>query len=302
MFRALTLLVLFAATTMQAQLGPEAYLPKSCQDAAQAAANETSPGAILIAIFNGSYEFVLLGTTYNSGMRLSDGKAIAWFYAYYQANGDSVFVKPFGKTPGSCNDVSQLVPTASVPAEDIGRTMVPNNYIEGAALISALNTDITYTTFHNAYPDSLPSATMLAVAEEESFGYPAGTPFWFVSWVPSSQGTGGLTCIVEALSGTTLCFSIPPLSVADEAAAAGFSLAPNPAFDRATLTLPTSWLGSMATIEAVDVTGTIAVLASDVHIMSPALDISLSSLQSGMYTMRIRNQRQATVIPMSVLR
>ena len=83
---------------------------------------------------------------------------------------------------------------------------------------------------------------------------------------------------------------------------AGFTLAPNPAFDYATVTIPMSWLGTTATIEAVDATGSSIVLASDVLLLSPALNISLVELQSGMYTIRIRNERNARALPMSVVR
>lgn len=299
MLKAITLLVLLTASTTQAQFGgPSYFLPKECQGAAQGSANQTAAGSVLIAILNGAYETALGADTINTGMRLSDGKAIAWIYTFYQPNGDSVFFKPFGKI-FVCIDAASFLPSGSIPAPPLGREAVPSAYIQGDALINALKTDGDYTAYRAAHPDHNPDGTALTVSREPVLDYPAGTPFWFLTWSPS-QGDPGMTCFVHALSSETICVSVT--SVADEAAAAGFALAPNPALDQTTLMIPLSWMGSRATIEAVDATGSVVVLRSDALLTSPALNLSLSSLPSGMYTVRVRNERQAIVIPMSVLR
>ena len=295
----ITLLVLLTATTMQAQFGgPSYFLPKDCQSAAQGSANSTAAGSILVAIINGAYETTLGADTINTCMRLSDGKAIAWIYTFYQPNGDSVFFKPFAKI-FVCIDAASFLPAGSIPAPPLGREAVPSAYIQGDALITALNKDGDYTAYHAAYPQHNPDGTALTVSREPVLDYPAGTPFWFLTWSPS-PGNSGMTCFVHALSSETICVRVT--SVADDAVAAGFSVAPNPAFDQATLMIPMSWMGSTATIEAIDATGSLVVLRSDVLLTSPALNLSLSSLPSGMYTVRIRNERQAIVIPMSVVR
>lgn len=294
-------LVLLVPTATFSQAALEPFTPKECRSQAVVSAIQASAGSRLIAIVNGAYEFDFFASTYKTGMSLDDGKAIAWIYAFYQPNGDSVFFKPYAKLPFvGCVDASQYLPNISVPATQLGRDRVPDDYAEGTALIAALNTNVEYVAFHTANPDSLPSATVLTVSQTEVPSFPVGTPFWFLTWTPTQSGSA-LTCFVHALSSETICVG-NIASVADDATAAGFNLAPNPAFDNATLTLPLSWMGTTATIEAVDATGSITELSSAQRLLSPALNISLSSLQSGMYTMRIRNQRQATVIPMSVLR
>lgn len=198
MLKAIALLVLLTAVTMNAQFGgPEYFVPKACQSAAQGSANQTAAGSVLIAILNVAYETTLGADTINTGMRLSDGKAIAWIYTFYQANGDSVFFKPFGKI-FVCIDAASFLPAGSIPAPPLGREAVPGTYIEGDALINALKTDGDYTAYHAAYPQHNPDATALTVSREPVLDYPTGTPFWFLTWSPS-QGNSGMTCFVHAL-------------------------------------------------------------------------------------------------------
>ncbi|MDZ4744511.1 MAG: T9SS type A sorting domain-containing protein [bacterium] len=296
MSKVVTLLMLLVATTSYAQF--EKFAPKACQSGAQTSANTGAPGSILVAIVNGAYE---ISAGNNTGMNMSDGKAMAWIYVFLDVHADSVFFKPYGKIPFiGCQDASALLPSTSFPSAGLGRTVLPTDYIEGAVLISALNADGDYATFHTAHPDSIPAGTVLTVSQEPVLDFPAGTPFWLMTWVSQTPG-GGLTCAVHAITKQTICVA-GISSVADDAAAAGLVLAPNPAFDQATLTLPASWMGTTAAIEAVDATGSVVALVSSMYVTSPVVSIPLSSLLSGMYTVRIRNERQASVIPMSVVR
>lgn len=290
-FSLLAFLLVAPPTAFSQLVAP--YLPKDCQASATTAATKIAADAQMIGVATFKASVPIATTTIDVGMNLTNGKSSAWAYLFHSASKDTILLSPFIRLLGSCTAID--LPAGSIPGGfgpgDLGLNPVPANYLQGTALLAALAKDGDYDTYHKANPDSMPQFTVLSSAVTAVLDFPAGTPFWTISWQGSGQqGEGGLTCFVHAESGQTICVGLPT-SVQEELFTAGVTVMPNPVHDVMTVSLPLEWTGHTVSMEIVDQVGSV-VSASSFNAAAPMLITSTSTLSNGSYIIRLRSNGQ----------
>lgn len=313
-FRPVILAVAMLVLTMtaSAQFAIPTYAPKDCFATAAKAITGATDGKV-VAILGVGVDVPLGTTPVNIGMNSKDGKATMWLYIVRSVEKDTVALVPLIRLLGSCSPPPVQLPTDQFDATDAPVAGLPADFTQGQALVTALATSPKFTRFRTAYPDSNASLAVIATAEAGSGGAAIadGNVFWLLSWnsqdSASVDTTGnppnvGLTCIHNVTTGETFCFdSTDVTSVADEALAQGFAVAPNPSFEMAALTIPASWVGSHVSIDAVDMTGHVYGMGTSLRLDGIALPMNVTGLPSGMYTLVIRKPGYQIAIPMSVV-
>lgn len=306
-------IVILGASSAFAQFSFPTYAPKDCYSAAQKSITGATDTKVVAALAVG-VDIPLGATPINIGMSAKDGKATMWIYIVRSAEKDTVAFVPLIRLLGSCNPPPVDVPADAFDPADAPTTPIPADFTQGAALITALGKDAKFSRFRTAYPDSNASLAILSTSEAGGgIDIPTGNVFWLMTW--SSFGdsvvvdtTGntpdvGLTCIHNVTTGETFCFdSSDVTSIADEALSQGFAVAPNPVNEMGALSVPTSWIGTFASITAIDMTGRIYSMGEHVRFDGPALPLNVASLPSGMYTLVLQRQGASIAIPMSVVR
>ncbi|MEY2719210.1 MAG: Secretion system C-terminal sorting domain [Bacteroidota bacterium] len=306
--------VILGAVSTSAQFSFPTYAPKDCMGAAQRAITGATDTKVVGIVAIG-VDVPLGATPINIGMSAKDGKATMWVYLVRSAEKDTVAFVPLIRLLGSCNPPPIPIPDDVFDPADAPQSALPADFTQGAALITALNKDAKFSRFRTAYPDSNASLAILSVSEGGAggIGLGDGNVFWLLTWsafadsaVVDTNSNGpdpGLTCIHNITTGETFCFdSSDVTSIADEALAQGFAVAPNPASDQAALTVPSSWNGTAVTIAAIDMTGRVYPMGESIRLDGIALPLNLSGLPSGMYTLHLQRPGASIAIPMSVLR
>lgn len=286
------IMLVLASSTAFSQL-VAGYLPKDCQASAMTAAKKIAADVELIGIATFKASVPVATTTIDVGMNLTDGKSAAWAYLFHSASQDTILISPFIRLLGSCTAID--LPAGTTPGGigpgDLGLNPLPTTYLQGTALLTALGKDGDYDTYHKANPDSLPQFTVLSTAVDAVFDFPAGTPFWTISWQGAGQqGEGGLTCFVHAETGQTMCVGLPT-SVQEELFAAGVTVMPNPVHDVMTVSIPMEWTGRSVNMDIVDQVGTV-VSSATFTASAPMLIASTSTLANGSYIIRLRQNGQ----------
>lgn len=304
---------ILGAATASAQFSFPTYAPKDCYSAAQRSITGATDANVVGVVAVG-VDVPLGATPINIGMSAKDGRATMWVYLVRSAEKDTIAFVPLIRLLGSCNPPPIPIPDDVFDPADAPTTPLPADFTQGAALITALSKDAKFSRFRTAYPDSNASLAILSVSEAGSVvDIPLGNVFWLMTWssfvdsveVDTTGNTPdvGLTCIHNVTTGETFCFdSSDVTSIADEALAQGFAVAPNPASDMGALSVPGSWIGTHATITAVDMTGRIYPMGDHVRFDGPALPLNVSSLPAGMYTLLLQREGASIAIPMSVVR
>ena len=307
------------AASMSAQFQFPAYGPSECMGTAKRAITGATDAAVVAALTIG-IDLPLGESSIGLGMSTKDGKSPLWIYIVRSEALDTVAFVPLIRV------IACIAPPVDIPIPGIdpglfGDVAIPNTYASGSTLITALRKNATFEAFRTQHPDS--SATF-AMISGSPIGAGTGTPisgaFWILTWGGLLGGGGaggggnggpgggfggnaGLTCLHSIETGETFCFdSTGVSSVADEALAGGFSIAPNPTHDMGALTVPVSWIGTVASVEAVDATGTITTIDPAARIDALTMPINLTSLPTGMYTLQLRSQRMTARIPVAIVR
>lgn len=305
---------LVLTTSMSAQFQFPAYGPSECMGTAKRAISGAADAAVVAALTIG-IDLPLGENSISLGMSTKDGKSPLWVYIVRSEALDTVAFVPLIRV------IACIAPPVDIPIPGIdpglfGDVAIPNTYASGSTLITALRKNSTFEAFRTKYPDS--SATF-AMISGSPIGAGSGTPisgaFWILTWGGALGGGGnggpgggfggnvGLTCLHSIETGETFCFDSTLVnSVADEAAASGFSIAPNPTNDLGALTVPASWIGSTVSVEAVDATGTTTLIDPAARIDAITMPINLTSLPTGMYTLHLRSQRRTARIPVAIVR
>ncbi len=297
-----TLLVAaFMWTAASAQLFT-GYQPQQCLTSAKASIEGASDGEV-IAILSVGTTIELGPAPLNIGMDLANGTSPLWLYLVYSQSLDTVAVVPFIRVLGSCT-----APPLGDVAPDFGDTEglrlvpVPANFVQGAALITALDANGDYAAWKAAHPDSTPTITMLATSDEEAFGFPAGTPFWVMNWISNEPDALPFICLVHATTSQTICFGEEIVSVDDQGKDGLFAMAPNPASDDLVISLPASWLNRPVSVEAVNVTGQRVVLRDLSPTAGPQVFVSTHTLNTGTWMVRITDGRVVSTMPLVIAR
>lgn len=288
------------------------FAPKDCLSAARTAAGGAAANARLVSLISIGIPIAADSTApaIDLSMSTKDGKARLWVYAFIAGATDSVVTIPMVRLIIACQDARNLLgggQEPDIPVDGLGNIPLPTNYIEGAGLISRLNANANYQQFRAAHPDSTPSLAVLTTSPEEAFGFPAQTPFWLINWAPFDGGTGGdpnvipFVCLVHATTGETIC-GTDIFTAVEEVVDGSVMVAPNPSVDHTTIMLPTSWIGSVVTIDAMTPSGEILTLGSAIPVASPLVTISTSSLATGSYMLRVHSPLANVVLPLRVVK
>lgn len=309
MMRRILVLLLALATPIiaSAQLGDllVPFAPKDCINDARGAVGGAGNTPRLIALFSAAVELPLGTDTVNIGMSTKDGKARLWYYVFVASDKDTIAAAPMVRVVFACQDPTSLAggETPGLPIDGLSTKPLPAGYKEGSALAAALAANSEFTRFTTAYPDTMPGISTLTTSEEDAFSFPAGTPFWVISWIDIGGVVSGepFLCLVHSVTGQTLCGDQLVLSVS-EINDPSVYIAPNPVRDNAILNLPISWIGKPVVIEAVSTSGAIIEIMSVGALTSPVTTINGSNLTSGAYTLRARTATDYIVLPMSVIR
>lgn len=311
MMRYLLLLIVAIAAPMiaSAQLGDllAPFAPKDCINDAKTIAGGSANNPRLVTLMNAGLEVPIGDQPVNIGMDTKNGKARLWYYVFIAGPNDTVAAVPMVRLIFACTDPTTLAGDAApeVPLDGISYIPLPNTYVEGTALSTALNGNSEFQRFKTANPDSQPSVTILSTSTEDAFGFPSGTPFWIMNWADITGGGGGsdvpFVCLVHAVTGQTLCGD-QIIATVSEVNDPSVFVAPNPVRDNALVNLPTSWIGRPVVIEAVSTSGAMIELASISALTSPATTINSSMLSTGAYTLRARTSTEYVVLPMAVIR
>lgn len=292
---------LFATTAnVSAQLGPQAFLPSECRAGAlttPATAGWTDARLVGIATIGINLPLGV-GQPVELGFQTSDGKARLWAYLVYSPSRDSLKAVPYVRIFGTCIDPSTLtqLPTDEISFDGVGTMEIPASPLEGSQLMARLLSDNNYQSFTSANPDSMPFVVALTVSEESFGEFPAGTPYWVLTWLPTNDGMA-MTCLVHATSGETFCIMETTSSVHETAEEANVTLAPNPVGDVAVLTVPPTWLGSSVAVDIVDVTGTLIQQQSLNQLSSTSIVVNSSQLSHGFYTARLHTGNRVVTVP-----
>lgn len=300
--RSVLTLFLLAATVASAQFSFPSYKPSQCMVIAQELAIEGTTDGKVIAIACAGIKVPLLGTELYLGIDMAQGTAPVWFYVVRSEQRDSVA----GTALIRMTDVCSTPPIEDIPdAADVGEygeEAIPTTFIEGKELVDKVNANGDYVKFHAAHPDTLPTAAVISVSQEEFFGFPAGTPFWVFVWAPAQQGGLPFACYVHAVTGQTVCLGETTMGVSGgDAAQAGYSVYPNPSSGTAMLNIPITMLGKQLHVEAVSVTGQRVLLADDVAVTVPAL-INTNTLSAGMWSLVVTSGSSHHTVPLMVVR
>lgn len=292
--------LMWISVSASAQLGFPGYLPKACEGAAKNAIPGATDGKI-VGILAVGIEVPLGNQGIFLGMNLDNGTAPMWVYLVQSQQLDTIAGVPLIRILNSCSAPPIDAPTDLIPVEDFGQLEIPSNYLQGTELTGKIKANGDYVKFEAANPDSQPTVTFITTSTEEFMDFPIGTPFWSFVWLPADGAGIPFTCLVHATNGTTMCFGEDIMSVATDALEAGFSVAPNPSRESAVVNIPTSWIGSSVTVDAVSTTGEIVNLVNGGTVVSPQVFINTSSLASGMWSLRISNAHHIQTLPLSVI-
>lgn len=174
---------------------------------------------------SGSFEFQNIPITL--AFDLEDGTAPLWIYAVSgEKDGqDSLFFLPIVQVPFLGFQVIniQQVPLPQLPV-DITEPL-DSGWIDSDIMLQYLNQDGVYQLFRQAYPDSLPDLVWIAKTV-----VPIPRTSWNLQWVGSDLATS-LWCRVDALTGETVCVSIPISTIPQWEEQKPVSIYPNPAHD-----------------------------------------------------------------------
>ena len=290
------------------------FAPKDCFSAARTAAGGAAANARLVSLISIGFPLAVDSTApaIDLSMSTKDGKARLWVYAFITGATDSIVTIPMVRLIIACQDARNLLgggQDVDIPVDGIGNVPLPTNYIEGAGLMSRLNANTNYQQFRAAYPDSTPSLAVLTTSPEEAFGFPAQSPFWLINWAPFGPdgGPGGdpnvipFVCLVHATTGETICGTDIFTSV-EVVVDGSVMVAPNPSVDQTSIMLPTSWIGSVVTIDAIAPSGEVLTLGSAIPVASPLLTVSTSTLATGSYLLRVHSPVANVVLPLRVVK
>jgi hypothetical protein len=309
----LVILLLLAAltTTVSAQLSLPGYLPQQCATSASRSIEGATDGTI-VGILAVGIPLPLGGTELNIGMSMDDGRSSAWIYLVRSEALDTVAATPLIRLLGSCTPppIDGFDPGAFGDLGDVPTTPLPTTFIQGSELVGAVKANADYRDWAVAHPDSAPSFVVLSVADDQLPIFPAGTPFWLLNWIPGGFGGGPggpggpggadggvFVCVVNAQSGETLCFGEEVTSVQERHTDVRLAVAPNPAYDIATITVPESWLGTTVSISATDVSGRTVPLLSNVTVRASSIMVPTSPLSTGVWSVRVSDgSHVATVL------
>lgn len=314
MNRFLLLLVLgtLAVSSASAQFDLIApFAPRDCIASARSAAGGSAANPRLVAIASIGTNFPVDSVrTIDLSMSLRDGRSRLWAYFFITGANDSIVVVPMVRLLFLCQDPRSLLGGGEIeiPIENIVATPLPASYIEGAGLVSRLNSNADFQQFRTAYPDSVPSLVALSTSPVEAFGFPAQTPFWLLTWESGDSPGGGtdttalpFVCLVHATTGETIC-GVDIFTSVQEVNDGVVMLAPNPAVDNTVITIPASWVGSVISVDAVSPSGQVVTLMSNVRVASPVLSVSTSDLATGAYMLRVHTDRENVLLPLRVVR
>ena len=287
------------------------FAPKDCFSAARTAAGGAAANARLVSLISIGFPLAVDSSApaIDLSMSTKDGKARLWVYAFIAGATDSVVTIPMVRLIIACQDARNLLgggQDVDFPVDGLGNVPLPTNYIEGAGLMSRLNANTNYQQFRTAYPDSTPSLVVLSTSPEEAFGFPAQSPLWVINW-GFDGGPGGdpnvipFVCLVHATTGETICGTDIFTSVED-VADGSVMVAPNPSVDQTSIMLPTSWIGSVVTIDAIAPSGEVLTLGSAIPVASPLLTVSTSTLATGSYLLRVHSPVANVVLPLRVVK
>lgn len=288
---------LAATSVASAQLQPPPFLPRDCENAArQSTTLADVPDAVLNGIVTIGADVPIGQLSVTVGMSMADGRSEAWGYTFYSAEADTTVLVSMIRLALQCT----AVPIPYTPSPNLlGTVPVPPNYLQGAGLITALESNALYRDYHTAYPDSVPNVVALSSARETNSVVTADVHYWYFLFNRPSQSS--MTCYTHATDGTTTCFDGIPSSVASADAVPGTGIAPNPAHTSALLGLPTAWSGRRVDIVVVDAVG------NEVHSLSvvatvPSVLLPLQSLAAGSYTVRMASRGDVVALPLTVVR
>jgi hypothetical protein len=288
------------------------FAPRDCFSAARNAAGGAAANARLVSLISVGFPIPVDSTAPPIDLSLNprDGRARLWIYAFIAGANDSVVTVPMVRLLIACQDARTLLgggEEPDIPIDGIGNIPLPSNYIEGSNLANRLNGNANYQQFRTAHPDSTPSFVLLTMSPEEAFGFPAQTPLWLINWSPfdgepNLDSTGApFVCLVHATTGETIC-GVDIFTSVQEVEDGAVMLAPNPSTDHTTVSLPTSWVGSFVTIEAIDPSGQVTTLNSNLPVASPIVSVSTSTLAAGAYMLRVHSSNANVVLPLRVVK
>jgi hypothetical protein len=303
MYRIVSYLVTVAFLPLLAAAQAPPFLPRQCEADALRSVREGMPDAQVIAISTISISLPLGPVTISVAFSPVDGRSGLWAYSLYSPSKDSTRLVPMTRIL-TCSDMSSLIPgDVGGGGFDLESTApIPPGYLQGQALITALETNDTYKAYRRAFPDSVPTVVSLSTAPEAVGLYPAGTPFW-VLFFTGETAPENMTCFVHALDGVVECFSAP--DYVHEQAVAGTSstvaVAPNPAYDNAMLTVPQSWTGRRVDVLIIDAAGRQVASFSTIATV-PALLLPIQHLSTGTYTVQLSSRNEHARAIMSVIR
>jgi len=278
------------------------FQPNQCVTSARASIEGASDGQV-VAILAVGATIELGPAPLNIGMDLTDGTSPLWVYLVYSQSLDTVAVVPFIRVLGSCT-----APPLGDVAPDFGDTeglrlvSVPANFVQGAALITALDANGDYATWKAAHPDSTPTITMLATTDEDALGFPAGTPFWALNWIGNEPDALPFICLVHATTAQTICFGEDIVSVDDQGKDGLFAMAPNPASDDLVISLPAQWINRSVSVDAVNVTGQRISLRERAPTTGPQIFVSTHALNTGTWMVRITDGQVVSTMPLVIAR
>jgi len=288
------------------------FAPRDCFSAARNAAGGAAANARLVSLISLGLPIPVDPTAPPIDLSLNprDGRARLWIYAFIAGANDSVVTIPMVRLLIACQDARTLLgggEEPDIPIDGIGNVPLPSNYIEGSNLANRLSGNANYQQFRTAHPDSTPSFVLLTMSPEEAFGFPAQTPLWVINWSPFDGGpnldstVAPFICLVHATTGETIC-GVDIFTSVQEVEDGAVMLAPNPSTDHATVSLPPSWIGSFVTIEAIDPSGQVTTLNSNLPVASPIVSVSTSTLAAGAYMLRVHSSNANVVLPLRVVK
>lgn len=312
----LVLLLLLAAltTTVSAQLSLPGYLPQQCATSASRSIEGATDGTI-VGILAVGIPLPLGGTELNIGMSMDDGRSSAWIYLVRSEALDTVAATPLIRLLGSCTPppIDGFDPGAFGDLGDVPTTPLPTTFIQGSELVGAVKANADYSDWAVAHPDSAPSFVVLSVADDQLPIFPAGTPFWLLNWIPGGFGGGPggpggpggsddgvFVCVVNAQTGETVCFGDEVTSVQNVESHARLAVAPNPAYDVATIMIPESWHGRTIAISATDVSGRSVVLLPETTVRTSSVMVPTSRLSPGVWSVRISDGSNVAAVLLSI--
>ncbi len=303
MFRFASTLVAFLVLPLVALAQAPPFLPRQCEADAVRAARQGMPDAQVIAISTIALSLPVGPISLSIGFSTTDGRSGLWAYSLYSPSQDTSTIVPMTRLL-SCSDVTSLVPGGLDGGEFELESVVPipANYLQGQALITALETNSTYRAYRQTFPDSIPRIVSLSTSPDEFGPYPAGTPFWALFFVGETTPEN-MTCFVHATDGVVECLAAPD-NVNDDkihSAAPRVTVAPNPTSDAAMISIPDACLGQRVDVVVIDATGRHVSSFSTIASV-PALLLPTQQLASGAYTVSLSSRNGMARTILSVIR